>query len=52
MRLKDIYEKVSGHSNYDKDYVVIIIGNYNIQNCLPHPSGLTNSSEKLNTSLM
>ena len=47
MRLEDINEKVSGDGNHNEIYVVII-GNCNKQNCLPHPNGLTNSTEILN----
>ena len=41
MRLEDINKKISGYGNRNELYVVII-GNCNIQNCLPNPHGFTN----------
>ena len=50
--LEDIVEKVSGYGNHNKVYVVmIIVGNWNIQNGLPHPNSLTISTEILHIHL-
>ena len=42
---------MSGYGNHNEVYVVIIKGNCNIQNCLPHPNGSTILTEILNLHL-